>query len=265
MSAFERRPLTGEVEAAHDAYASDAIVLDVSRDFETLPPAVAEDLGLLADSLAPASYPLEWLPDDVPETLAHYASSDFTIGLPNDGTVVWTRQTVPPMVLVKFRARGTPEAFLQFLLAEAFVELSLDVPESFLPFFGERYAALDAAVDSAPADVFQVAAALYDAWVGLQTREVFREWDDDYPELYDAWRDAGDRLEGRLTDLPAEVAHGKTSFAAATEYACSAVKHGLDLPAPFAALDTQAYLDHGPAYAVRWAEKTFEQLREDDR
>ncbi|AUV83797.1 hypothetical protein C2R22_20890 [Salinigranum rubrum] len=264
MPTFERRSLTGEAAAVHDAYAPDSLVLDVGRDFETLPPAVAEDLGLLADSLDPASYPREWFPDDVPETLAHYAGSDFTIGLPNDGTVVWTRQTVPPTVLVKYRARGTPDAFLDFLLAEAFVELSLDVPESFLPFFGERYVALDAAVGSGPADVYQVAAALYDAWVGLQTREVFRGWDDDYPGLYDAWDDAGDRLSGRLADLPAEVARGKTSFAAATEYACSAVKHDLDLPAPFAALDTGAYLDHGAEYAVRWAEKTFEQLRADD-
>jgi hypothetical protein len=264
MPAFERRSLTSEVAAVHDAYAPDSLVLDVGRDFETLPPAVAEDLGLLADSLDPVSYPREWLPDDAPETLAHYASSDFTIGLPNDGTVVWTRQTVPPTVLVKFRARGTPEAFLQFLLAEAFVELSLDVPESFLPFFGERYAALDAAVGSSPADVFQIAAALYDAWVGLQTREAFDAWEDEYPALYDAWLDAGSQLEGRLTDLPTEVAHGKTSFAGATEYACSTVKHGLDLPAPFAALDTQAYLDHGADYAVRWAEKTFEQLRAND-
>lgn len=263
MPAFEPRSLTGEVEAVHDAYATDSLVLDVGRDFETLPPAVAEDLGLLVDSLDPARYPREWLPDDVPETLVHYAGSEFTIGLPNDGTVVWTRQTAPPTVLVKFRARGTPEAFLDFLLAEAFVELSLDVPESFLPFFGDRYVALDSAVGSGPADVYQIAAALYDAWVGLQTREVFGEWDDDYPGLYDAWRDAGSRLEGRLTDLPAEVAHGKTSFAAATEYACSAVKHDLDLPAPFAALDTEAYREHGADYAVRWAEKTFEQLRTD--
>jgi hypothetical protein len=41
------------------------------------------------------------------------------------------------------------------------------------------------------------------------------------------------------------------------------VKHDLDPPAPFAALDTQAYRDHGAEYAVRWAEKTFSQLRDD--
>jgi len=36
------------------------------------------------------------------------------------------------------------------------------------------------------------------------------------------------------------------------------VKHGLELPAPFAALDTEAYRDHGADYAVTWAEKTVE-------
>jgi hypothetical protein len=40
------------------------------------------------------------------------------------------------------------------------------------------------------------------------------------------------------------------------------VKHDLDLPAPFSALDTAAYRDHGADYAVRWANKTFEKLDE---
>jgi hypothetical protein len=264
MAAFERRSLDGDVAAVRDEYAPDSLVLDVGRDFDTLPPAVAEDLGLLVDRLDPASYPSDWLPADAPDPLVQYASSAFTIGLPADGTVVWTRQTDPPTVLVKFRARGTPEAFLDFLLSEAFVQVSLDVPESFLPFFGERYVDLDRAVTAPPAEVYQVAAALYDAWVGRQTRPVFADWADDYPALYDAWVDAGSRLDPRLEDLPAEVARGKTSFAAATEYACSAVKHGLDLPAPFSALDTEAYLEYGADYALQWAEKTFEQLRGDD-
>ncbi|WP_152039512.1 DUF7089 family protein [Salinigranum salinum] len=264
MTQFERRSLDGEVAAVHDAYAPDSLVLDVGRDFETLPPAVAEDLGLLADALDPATFPREWLPADAPTALVRYVGSDFTVGLPGDGTVVWTRQTVPPTVLVKFRARGTPDAFLEFLLAEAFVQLSLDAPESFLPFFGERYRALDDAVDSDPAEVYQVAAALYEAWVGLQTREEFAAWADDYPGLHGAWVDAGERLDGRLGDLAGEVARGETSFAAATEYACSAVKHGLDLPAPFAALDTEAFLEYGAGYAVQWAEKTFERLDDVD-
>jgi len=57
------------------------------------------------------------------------------------------------------------------------------------------------------------------------------------------------------------VARGETTFPAATELACSAIKHDLDLPAPFAALDTLAYRDHGAEYAVRWAEKTVAALR----
>ncbi|MFB6176699.1 MAG: hypothetical protein ABEI99_06070, partial [Halobaculum sp.] len=140
-------------------------------------------------------------------------------------------------------------------------------------------------------DAYQLAAALFDAWVGLHTREVFASWSEDsattpaealadvtgdsfdapadgaadlgpHPELFDAWVDAGERLEGRLDDLSAEMAHGETSFPEATEYACSAVKHGLELPAPFGALDTRAYRDHGAAYAVQWVEKTYEQLAE---
>ena len=275
---FSPRSLDDDLDAVREDCAPGSPVLDVDADFETVPPAAAEDLGLFVDGLSPASFPTAWLPDEAPETLRRYAGPTFTVGLPGDGTVVRTTQTDPQAVLVKKRAEGTPDDFLAFLIAERLVQIGVSppagslpddtsadrLPESFLPFFGERYVTLDSAVGSGPADVYQVAAALYDAWVGLQTREVFREWDDEYPDLYDAWDDAGGRLSGRLADLPAEVARGRTSFAAATEYACSAVKHDLDLPVPFAALDTGAYLDHGAEYAVRWAEKTFEQLRADD-
>lgn len=257
---FSERRLPSDLAAVRDEYAADSAVLDADGDFETLPPAAAEDLGLIADSLDPATYPEAWLPDDAPALLRRYAGGEFTIGMPGDGTVVWTRQTVPPTVIVKARAEGTPEQFLDFLLAEAFVELSLDAPEQFLPFFGARYRDLDRAVPLGPGGVYQIAAALYDGWRGLQTREAFADWADRHDRLHRAWRDAGSRLEGRLADLPAEVARGETEFAAATELACSAIKHGLDLPAPFAALDTAAYRDHGADYAVRWAEKTFERL-----
>ncbi|WP_101298023.1 DUF7089 family protein [Halegenticoccus soli] len=261
---FLERSLPDDLAAVRAERAPDSPVLDVDRDFETLPPAAAEDLGLLVDALDPAAYPSEWLPDDAPRPLIRYAGGDFTVGMPGDGTVAWTRQTAPPTVLVKARASGTPEDFLDFLIAEAFVRIDLGVPEHFLPFFGEKYRALDAAIPLGPGDVYQIAAALYEAWVGLQTREAFEGWADDYPRLYEAWIDAGARLEGRLADLPRAVASGRTDFADATEFACSAIKHGLDLPAPFSALDTSAYLDHGPDYAVRWAEKTFEKLREAD-
>ncbi len=260
---FQRRSLPEDVAAVREAHAPDAVVLDADADFETLPPPAAEDLGLLVDSLDPAAYPAEWVPADAPRPLHRYAGGDFTIGMPGDGTVTWTRQTVPPVVLVKARAEGTPEDFLDFLLAEAFVQVGLDVPEHFLPFFGERYRELDDAVPLSSADTYQIAAALYEGWVGLQTRPVFADWDDEHPRLYDAWEDAGDRLTDRLADLPGAVARGETDFAAATEFACSAVKHGLDLPAPFAALDTEAYVEYGPEYAVRWAEKTFARLVDD--
>lgn len=261
---FERRDLSPKLEAVRRSHAPDCLVLDVDRDFETLQPAVAEDLGLLAESLDPAAYPPEWLPEDAPAALRRYAGSDFTVGMPGDGTVTWTRQTVPPTVLLKARAKGTPEAFLEFLLAEAFVEVGSDVPEQFLPFFGERYRDLDGAVPLGPGDVYQIAAALYDGWVGLQTREVFADWEDAHPDLYGTWVDSGRRLEPRLADLPRAVARGETSFSEATEFACSAMKHDLDLPPPFAALDTAAYCEYGPEYAVRWAEKTFRRLEETD-
>ena len=260
---FDRRELSDDVAAVGDAHAPDALVFDVAADFETIPPAAAEDLGLLVDALDPATYPAEWLPEDAPSALVAYASSDFTVGMPGDGTVAWTRQTSPPTVLVKKRAEGTPTDFLDYLLAEAFVQIGTDAPEHFLPFFAERYRDLDAAVPLGPADVYQIAAALYDAWLGLQTRDVFADWDEARPRLFDAWEDAGSRLEGRLSRLPRAVARGETSFAEATEYACSAVKHDLDLPAPFAALDTQAFVQYGSEYGVRWARKTFEKLEND--
>ena len=293
---FSSRPLDDDLEAVRDAHAPGSPVIDVGTDFETLPPAVAEDIGLFVDGLSPASFPVEWLPDDVPELLRTYAGPAFTIGLPGDGTVVRTTQTDPHSVLVKRRAEGTPEHFLALLIADRLVQIGVDptpgslptdanssshntvpphLPESFLPFFGERYRELDAAIRRpdpetgasttgyGPNDVFQIATALFDAWVGLYTRDVFASWDGTHPRLFDAWSDAGNRLSGRLDDLAGEVAHGKTDFASATEYACSAVRHGLDLPAPFTALDTAAYRDRGASYAVRWAEKTFESMVDD--
>jgi hypothetical protein len=298
---FERRSLDSTLTAVRDAYAPETLVLDTAADFETLPPETAEELGLLVDALDPASYPTEWLPNDAPddapndapEILKRYAGTDFTIGMPGDGTVVWTDQTDPPVVLVKKRAEGTPDAFLDFLLAEAFVKIAVGVPEHFLPFFGDSYPELASAAPVSGTDSYQLAAALFDAWIGLHTREVFASWGENaettpakalaevagetradgtpwseidglgpHPALFDAWVDAGERLEGRLGDLSSEIARGTTSFPAATEYACSAVKHGLALPAPFGALDTVAYREHGAPFAVKWVQKTYEQLSE---
>lgn len=282
---FSPRALDDDIEAVRDHYAPGSPVLDVESDFEPLPPAAAEALGLFVDALAPASSPAEWLPESVPDLLGKHAGPAFTVGLPGDGTVVRTAQTDPPAVLVKRRAEGTPEDFLAFLVAERLVQIDCDpapgavsggdstgLPETFLPFFGERYRDLDAAIRRpdpetgasttgfGPADVFQVANALFDAWVGLHTRDTFASWESEHPRLYDAWVDAGKRLSGRLGELSGEVARGDTEFPSATEYACSAVKHDLDLPAPYAALDTTAYRDRGAAYAVAWTEKTFAAL-----
>ena len=287
---FSARSLAADLDAVRETHAPGSPVIDVDSDFETIPPAAAEDLGLFVDGLAPASFPLDWLPEDVPELLRRYAGPTFTVGLPGDGTVVRTTQTDPPTVLVKKRAEGTPDGFLALLIADRLVQIGVTpvdgslpddtpqgrLPESFLPFFGERYRDLDAAVrrpdpdtgasttGHGSSDVFQVAAALFDAWAGLYTRDVFASWEGRHSRLFDAWVDAGDRLEGRLGDLSREVARGETDFASATEYACSAVRHGLDLPAPFAALDTAAYRDRGAPYAVKWAEKTFESMVDDE-
>ncbi|WP_018256809.1 DUF7089 family protein [Halomicrobium katesii] len=259
---FSERSLDGELATVRDRHAPDALVLDCERDFETLDPAVAEDLLLVTDGVDPLSSPDEWVPDDAPAELHAVASSDFTVGMPGDGGVAWTRQTDPAVVLVKPRLAGSPDDFVDFLLAEALVATGLDVPEQFLGFFEERYPDFAAATGDhlSPAGTYQLAAAVFDAFVGLQTRPVFADWEGDLPALFDAWVDAGERLEPRLGDLSGEVAMGRTEFPAAAELACSAIKHGVEVPTPFAALDTSAYGEYGPEYAVTWAEKTLSEL-----
>lgn len=259
---FSERAIEGDVAAVREEHAPEAVVLNAATDFETLDPAAAEDLLLVTDSVDPLALDPSWLPDSAPEQLQRYVGGDFTIGLPGDGGVAWTTQTEPACVVVKPRLETSPDAFVDFLVAEALVETSLGEPEQFVEFFGDRYRELAAVTDPriGPTGTYQLAVALYDAYLGLQTRAVFETWADDYPDLYDAWADAGERLQTRVGDLSTELARGQTDFAAAAELACSAVKHGLELPAPFAALDTAAYGDHGADYAVRWAEKTFEQL-----
>lgn len=259
---FEQRDLSPEVASVRDDHAPEALVLDAEADFETLPPGALEELLERVELADPLTYPFEWLPDDSPEILARVAGPDLVIGTPGDGSVVWTRQTDPPVLLVKARVRGSPESFIDFLLAEAFVQLGSGLPEHFLGFFEDRYPDLDAAVPLSPADTYQIANALYDGYLGLHTREVFAAWGDS--DLGVAWHDAGERLEPRLSGITREVSMGQTSFADATELACAALKHSVDdaieIPAPFAALDTLAYEDHGAPFAVKWAEKTFERL-----
>lgn len=259
---FEDRSLSPALSRVREAHTANALVLDCEGDFETLPQNALDDLAFLTDSISPVSYPDKWLPDDAPEILRRYAGSEFIVGTPGDGSVAWTSQTTPPICFVKARVEGVPEEFVSFLIAEALVEIGLDLPETFLEFFGERYPELARTTALNSKTTYQIANALCTGWRGLHTREVFKSWADDEPELHAAWVDAGERLEGRVSELPRLIATNELEFAEATELACGAIKHGLSLPAPFGALDTKAYRDHGASFGVRWAEKTFEAVEE---
>lgn len=138
------------------------------------------------------------------------------------------------------------------------------------PAVGLRHLTFDDVVPLDPAATYQLAAALFDAYVGISTRETFAGWEDEHDELYDQWTDGRTRLQPRLEGLSEAVASGRTDFADAAEFACSAIKHrppggdaDFELPSPFAALDSEAYREYGATYAVRWAEKTFEALEDD--
>ena len=260
---FDDRPITGELDAVRAEHAPSALVFDAGRDFETLPPSIAENLLAVVDGIDPLTYDPSWIPGDAPETLRHLASDEFTIGAPGDGGVAWTRQTDPPIVLVKPRLEGSSAGFVDFLVAEALVEIGLNGPEHFLGFFEDDYRTLADATPLSPADTYQLAAALFAAFVGRSTRRVFSGWDAERPGLHAEWVDAGERLEPRLSDLSRDVAIGRTGFSDAAEFACSAIKHDVAVPTPFEALDTAAYDQYGAGFAVRWAEKTFEALDEE--
>lgn len=261
---FEQRSLSGELDELRDEHAPETLVLDVERDFETLPSAVAESLLAVVDAVDPADYDESWISDDAPETLHRLAGDDFSVGAPGDGGVAWTRQTDPPIVLVKPRLEGSPDGFVDFLIAEALVEVGLDGPEHFLGFFEDDYRSLADATSLGSADTYQLAAALVAAFVGRSARSVFADWADAFPGLHAEWVDAGERLEPRLGDLPQDVALGRTSFPDAAELACSAIKHDVEVPTPFNALDTAAYDQYEAEFAVRWAQKTFDALEADD-
>ncbi len=260
---FRERTLGEELEGVRREYAPETLVLDCEADFESLPLEALDELALVTSSIEPVSYPSEWLPEGTPEPLRRFAGPDLVIGLPEGGSVIWTRQTEPPLCLVKARVQGAPEGFVDFLVANALVEIGLEIPEGFLGFFGERYPDLCETLSFDPRSSYQIAAALYQGWIGLETRETFAGWAEEFPGLHEEWTDAGERLEPRLEGLPAEVATGETDFAEATEYACGAIRHDLSLPTPFSALDTAAYGEYGSEYAVRWAEKTVRSLGED--
>jgi len=267
---FTERDLPAAVAAVRDRHGP-VLVLDAAEDFETLPPAAAEDLALVAD-LDPASYPESWLPPDAPETLRRYAGGGFTVGAPGDGSVAWTRQTDPPVVLCKPRLAESPDGFADFLVAAAVVEATSGAPEQFLPFFGAQYPDFAAAARPrfGPAETYQLAVACHDAYLGLLTRDSFADWaGGDTRPLFEAWLDAGERLTDRLGDLTGAVARGETGFPEAAELACSAVRHavpaavdGVEIPTPFDALDAAVYRDAGPEFAVAWLERTVEALGE---
>lgn len=256
---FTERSLSDRLQTVRTAHAPDAIVLEAASDFETVAPAQAENLGLVVEGLEPDTADADWVPPAAPDALHRYASTDLTVGMPGDGSVAWTRQTTPPVVICKPRLAGTPGAFAEFLIAEALVEVGLEVPEHFLGLFEHRYPdfATACAGPLDPAETYQLAVACFDAYRGLLTREVFADWDG---SLFDAWVDAGERLEPRLADLTTAVARGETSFTDAAELACGAVKHAGAVPAPFDALAASVYLDHGPDYAIEWAERTLTEV-----
>lgn len=255
---FRDRDLPDDLRAIRAEHAPDTIVLDASSDFETLAPAKLDAIATRIDDIHPHDYDPAWLPEESPALLSRLVTNDLVIGMPGDGSIAWTTQTDPPVVIVKPRVEGSPGDFVDFLVAEAIVEAGLDLPEHFLGFLRERYPDFAAAVPYDAHTTYQLAVAVCEAHRGLYTRPVFESWPADHPRLGAAWRDAGDRLTDRVEDLPSAVAQGRTQFADAAELACAGIKHGIDVPPPFGALDTLAYREHGPAFAVRWAEKLFD-------
>lgn len=252
---FSERELSPELSTVRENRAPDALVLDAAEDFEVLDAPRIEALLPYVGDVRPAEYDADWLPAESPHLLARLTGDDLVVGAPEDGSVTWTARTEPPVVVVKPRVEGVPDAFVDFLIGEALVEVGLGLPEQFLGFFRDRYPVFADALDADPATTYQVAAAVTDAYRGVHTRGEFRDWADEVPDLHAAWRDAGERLEPRLDGLTEAVARGDTDFADAAELACNAVKHHVDVPAPFGALDDPAYREYGADYAVEWAKK----------
>jgi hypothetical protein len=255
---FERRVLDSEVAAIRDEHAPHAIVLDATADFETLTGASLDDLATRVDAIQPHDYDPAWVPEESPDLLHRLTRTALVVGMPGDGSIVWTTQTTPPVVIVKPRVQGSPADFVDFLVAEALVAAGLDLPEHFLGFFRSEYPAFADAVPDDAHTTYQLAVAVCEAYRGRHLRSVFEAWPTAHPRLGAAWADAGTRLADRLADLPTDVARGDTQFADAAELACAGVKHDIDVPPPFAALDTLAFEDHGARFATRWAEKLFD-------
>lgn len=247
---FSEHELPSDLDAVRATYAPGSRVYACDREFETLDVQWLDDLASRVNEIEPLVYPAAWVPETAPSILERLTRSDLVIGFPEHGSVTWTRQTTPAVVLIRPRGRNSPADFLDFLIAEAFVQIDRAPVEHFLGFFEDQY--LDIAALCSPSEAYQLGAALYTAYVGLDTFEECTGWDEHHPRLFNAWQDAGDRLAPRLADLPAAVNRGDTAFADAVEYACSAVKHDLTVPSPFGALDSLAYREYGAEYAVQW-------------
>lgn len=125
---FNRRALSADLDAVRVAHAPGAHVLDCDEDFGVLEPAVAESLLAVVDGVDPVTYDPAWVTDDAPGALQRPVGGAFTVGVTGDGGVAWTRQTDPPTVFVKPRLSGSPDGFVEFLVAEALVEVGLDLP-----------------------------------------------------------------------------------------------------------------------------------------
>lgn len=260
---FQPYGLRDDLGVLRDDHVPDLQVLECEDEFEAMPSDWLYELALVTEAFEPATVPDEWIPADAPDVLRRLTDEEPAIGLPGDGGVTWTRQTDPALVFVKPRLSGAPPDFRDFLVAEAILQCHLDHPETFLKFFGEEYHALQGAAEGDPDLAYRLGVSLFEGWQGLRTRGRFRDWAEAYPRLHGAWDDAGARLGGRIEELPALLASGSMKFGAATELACSAIKHDLELPPPFGALDVGAFREHGATYAVRWTEKTIAQLDRD--
>lgn len=256
---FAARDCSATVHGLREEVLADGLVVDCAREFDVLSEDLLYELALFTDDVDPIPYPDDWIPDDAPDPIARLAGADPVVGRPGQGSVTWTRQFDPSLVIVKPRGRELPDRFLDFRLAEAILVCSLDVPEHPLGFFRGRYPVLQATVGD-PDAAMRLASALYEAWIGLTVRPRFEAWAEDHPTLHEGWKEAGRLLADRVAELPALRADGSIDFLEATDLACSAVKHGYDLPAPFGALGVNAYRTEGATYALRWLERTVASL-----
>lgn len=261
---FSEYELGDDLRDLSESHGCDVRVVTAERDFEILPEEGLYEIALITEEISPTPASADWLSAESPSALTRLTKNDIAVGLPGDGGVTWTAQTTPALIIVKPRLTGAPSDFIDFLVAEAILQLARGHPEHLLAFFGDNYRSLERAVNDDTDLAYRLAVSLFMGWQGLDTRPTFQTWENEYPRLGEAWSSAGDHLEDRVNALPALMADGSLGFGAATELACSALKHDLSLPAPFRALDVTAFRDHGARFAVTWAERTYDEVAADD-